>query len=195
MRTLVLFALLISLAAAVTDVYSATPGFVMGSPKPGSVSLRLDQNTLSLTLSNYSFSLSLSAYYVSNTGGSGFVTTSAAGRATFSSQQWIEFAVDNSTAGCYDYPANKVLLCPWLAEQLTGPWVYGYEPVDGTATQILTLLSSAQRIDPATGRLANFLGVSRPYAFACASAPCTTLNGQVPPVTLPSNGSMTVRFN
>lgn len=193
MRILVLFVLLISLAAAVTDVYTATPGFSMGSPKPGSIALRLDTNYLGLTLSNYSFSLTLTAYYVANSGPAGFVTTSASGLVTFSSPQIMEFSVDNSTAGCYDDPSNRILLCPWLAEQLTGPWVYGYAPVNGNPTQVLTIMSSTQRIDPTTNKLANFLGVAKPYAFACASSPCTSLNSVTPPVPISGNVSLTVR--
>jgi hypothetical protein len=179
---LVVLLLFITLARA--DVFAATPGVLMASPLPASVKLRADSVSLTFNASSSDFTLSLSAFYQVNTGPTGFVTASVSGQLALSAPSLMEFALDNSTNSCSEPTNNKVRLCPFLAEQLSGPWAFGAVPSAGSTTE-LVILASTQRT--------NFLGMMRPIGMLCTTLPCVDMNALVPPAPVPSNSSFTVR--
>jgi hypothetical protein len=184
---LVLVVLLAALARA--DVFSASPGVLMASPLPASVKLRADLVALNYNISTSAVTVSLTTYFVMSSGPTGFVSASSTGTLMFSAPSLLEFALDNSTQSCTESSTNPVKLCPFLAEQLSGPWTFGAVPASG-ATTILVIEASTQRIDPSTNKYANFLGMIRPVAMNCMAPPCANLNAQVPQT---QNSSFTVR--
>jgi hypothetical protein len=190
MRLLLL--LLALVAAALADTYSATPGVLMASPLPSSVKARLDLQYFDIDATTLAFATNITVYYQYNTGASGFARARAQGSVMFSAPQLIEFAFDNASSPCTEIGSSPLKLCPFLPEQLTGPWVFGAVPATG-ATTMLVIQSSTYRIDPATGKAANFLGATRPFAMACVTPPCADIAALVPPAPLPAQLNTTVR--
>lgn len=192
MRCILFILLFALLALAAPDTYYATPGISMSTPAPASTKLRLDRLYMNMDIVASTFNMNASVYASLSGGQQGFLpVVTVAGGLFFAAPQLITFTFDNITGCSQSATGRFVNLCPFMDEIMSGPWVFAFEPTSG-ATQQLTIESSQQRQDPSTGKLANFLGATSPFALTCLSVPCASLSTVVP--SLPSNPSFTVRY-